>query len=395
MRDTPRVKVLLVESGRTVGGTERVLWELATRLPASRFEVRVWLSPARGVDELARALEDAGIPVDRVAEVDRRGDLGGMFDTWKRLRALKPDVLHVHHVWPAADRYLARLARWAGVQRLVVTEHITGHAHSSGQRWLKRDELTRAAAVTAVTGAIVDSLVRDYAIDRSLVRVVPNGADLPSPEREEPLARKWRERFLATPIKPLWVIAGRIEEQKGHDVLLEALVQVVKSGLEFTLVVAGDGSRRSWLEQQAISLGLSPRVQFVGQVDEVGGLLAAADAVLLPSRWEGLPLVLLEAMVRSRPVIASAVGGVPDVVEDGVHGTLVPAGDVAALTAALEHLHRKPDQAWRMGRAAAQRVRDHYTWQAVVDDFEAIYDEVLGFAAVTPESSGPGSGAVR
>ncbi|MEY4374386.1 MAG: hypothetical protein RL760_552, partial [Candidatus Eisenbacteria bacterium] len=330
MRDAPRVRVLLVESGRTVGGTERVLWELATRLPASRFEVRVWLSPARGVDELASALEEAGIPVDRVAEVERRNDLRGMFDTWKRLRALKPDVLHVHHVWPAADRYLAKLARWAGVKRFVVTEHITGHAHSSGQRWLKRDELTTAAAVTAVTGAIVDSLVRDYGIDRSLVRVVPNGADLPSAEREEPLARRWRERFLATPIKPLWVVAGRLEEQKGHDVLLESLVQVMKSGLEFTLVVAGEGSRRRWLEQQAISLGLSPRVQFVGQVDDVGGLLAAADAVLLPSRWEGLPLVLLEAMVRARPVIASAVGGVPDVVEHGVHGTLVPAGDVAA-----------------------------------------------------------------
>jgi glycosyltransferase involved in cell wall biosynthesis len=395
MRDATRVKVLLVESGRTVGGTERVLWELATRLPASRYEVRVWLSPARGVDELARALEEAGIPVDRVAEVERRNDLRGMFDTWKRLRELRPDVLHVHHVWPAADRYLAKLARWAGVKRFVVTEHITGHAHSSGQRWLKRDELTTAAAVTAVTGAIVDSLVRDYGIDRSLVRVVPNGADLPSAEREEPLARRWRERFLATPIKPLWVVAGRLEEQKGHDVLLEALVQVMKSGLEFTLVVAGDGSRRRWLEQQAISLGLSPRVQFVGQVDDVGGLLAAADAVLLPSRWEGLPLVLLEAMVRARPVIASAVGGVPDVVEHGVHGTLVPAGDVAALAAALDHIHRKPDQAWRMGRSAAQRVRDHYTWEAVAGDFEAIYDEVLGFAAVTPESRTPASGAPR
>lgn len=395
MRDAPRVKVLLVESGRTIGGTERVLWELATGLPPARFEVRVWLSPARGVDELARALDEAGIPVDRVAEVDRRGDLGGMFDTWKRLRELKPDVLHVHHVWPAADRYLAKLARWAGVKRFIVTEHITGHAHSSGQRWLKRDELTSASAVTAVTGAIVDSLVRDYGIDRSLVRVVPNGAELPSPEREEPIARRWRERFLATPIKPLWVIAGRVEEQKGHDVLLEALVQVMKSGLEFTLVVAGEGSRRSWLEQQAISLGLSPRVQFVGQVDEVGGLLAAADAVLLPSRWEGLPLVLLEAMVRARPVIASAVGGVPDVIEPGVHGTLVPPGDVAALAAALEHVHRKPDQAWRMGRSAAQRVRDHYTWQAVVGDFESLYDEVLGFAAVTPETMAPPSGGAR
>lgn len=395
MRDATRIKVLLVESGRAVGGTERVLWELATRLPASRFEVRVWLSPARGVDELAGALESAGVPVDRVAEVDSRWDWKGMLDTWSRLRKLKPALLHVHHVWPAADRYLTLLARAAGVPHVVVTEHITGEAHSGGQKALKRDELQRADAVTAVTGAIVETLVRDYGIQRSRVRVVPNGADLPDEEAEEPVAKRWRERYLSTPLKPLWVIAGRLEEQKGHDLLFEALSSVLKLGLDFTLVVAGEGSRRSWLEQQSLSLRLAPRVQFVGQIEDVGGLLAAADAVLLPSRWEGLPLVLLEAMARARPIVASAVGGVADVIEDGVNGTLVPPGDASALAAALTQLQRKADHAWRMGRSAAETVREHYTWHAVVDGFESVYDEVLGLATVTPEpvASAPRGGA--
>ncbi len=390
-----RVSLLLVESGNAVGGTERVLWELATRLPASRFEVRVWLSPASGVDELAGALVAAGIPVDRVPEVDSRWDFKGMLDTWTRLRKLKPTLLHVHHVWPAADRYLTLLARAAGVPHLVVTEHITGESHSGGQRALKRDELRRADAVTAVTGAIVETLVRDYAIERSRVRVVPNGADLPDEETEGPAAKRWRERYLCTPIKPLWVVAGRLEEQKGHDLLFEALSTILKQNLDFTLVVAGEGSRRSWLEQQALSLRLAPRVQFVGQVEDVGSLLAAADAVLLPSRWEGLPLVLLEAMARGRPIVASSVGGVPDVVQDGVNGTLVPPGDAAALAAALEQLHRKADRAGRMGRAAADTVREHYTWHAVVDGFESVYDEVLGLATVTPEPAAAPRGGAR
>jgi glycosyltransferase involved in cell wall biosynthesis len=389
------VSLLLVESGNAVGGTERVLWELATRLPASRFEVRVWLSPASGVDELAGALVAAGIPVDRVPEVDSRWDFKGMLDTWTRLRKLKPTLLHVHHVWPAADRYLTLLARAAGVPHLVVTEHITGESHSGGQRALKRDELRRADAVTAVTGAIVETLVRDYAIERSRVRVVPNGADLPDEETEGPAAKRWRERYLCTPIKPLWVVAGRLEEQKGHDLLFEALSTILKQNLDFTLVVAGEGSRRSWLEQQALSLRLAPRVQFVGQVEDVGSLLAAADAVLLPSRWEGLPLVLLEAMARGRPIVASSVGGVPDVVQDGVNGTLVPPGDAAALAAALEQLHRKADRAGRMGRAAADTVREHYTWHAVVDGFESVYDEVLGLATVTPEPAAAPRGGAR
>ncbi len=395
MREAARLKVLLVESGTSVGGTERVVWELATRLPASRFDVHVWLSPASAIDEFAAALSGAGITVARVAEVDRRFDWKGMLDTWSRLRKLKPDLLHIHHVWPAADRYLSMLARAAGVPHLVITEHITGESHSSGQRALKRDELRRADAVTAVTGAIVETLVRDYGIERARVRVVANGADLPDDEAEAPIARRWRERYLATPLKPLWVIAGRLEEQKGHDLLFEALAQLVKNGLDFTLVVAGDGSRRRWLEQQALSLGLSPRVQFVGQVEDVGGLLAAADAVLLPSRWEGLPLVLLEAMARARPVVAAAVGGVSDVLQDGVTGTLVPPNDVTALAEALTELQRKSDRAWRMGRVAAQLIHDRYTWHAVAEDFEAVYDEVMGLATVTPEAPEPAPGGGR
>ena len=386
-----RVSVLLVESGRSVGGTERVVWELATRLPETRFDVTVWLSPAPALDEFAAALERAGLAVDRVAEVDRRFDWKGMFQTWSRLRKLKPDLLHIHHVWPAADRYLSAIARTAGVPHIVVTEHITGESHSRGQRALKRNELLRADAVTAVTGAIVDSLVRDYGIERSLVRVVPNGADLPDPSAEEPAAGRWRSKYLVTALKPLWVIIGRLEEQKGHDVLFDALAKLVRQGMDFTLVVAGEGSRRGWLEQQAVSRGLAPRVQFVGQIDDVGGLIAAADGVLIPSRWEGLPLVLLEAMARGRPIVASATGGVADALEDGVSGTLVPPGDPEALADAIEKLHKHADRAWRMGRVAAQRVRERYTWPAVVDEFEAVYDEVLGYATFAP-GPGPGPG---
>jgi glycosyltransferase involved in cell wall biosynthesis len=296
-------------------------------------------------------------------------------------------------VWPAADRYLSTIARAAGVPHVVVTEHITGESHSRGQRALKRDELKNADAVTAVTAAIVDTLARDYAIERSLVRVIPNGADLPDEEREAPLARRWRERFLATPLKPLWVVAGRLEEQKGHDILFDALVALARIGLDFTLAVAGDGSRRGWLEQRALSLGLSPRVQFVGQLDDVGPLLAAADGVLLPSRWEGLPLVLLEAMARGRPIVATAVGGVAEALEDGVTGTLVPPNDVGALAAALEHLHRRADRAWRLGHVAAEVARDRYSWPAVVDEYESVYDEALGLATVTPE--GPAAARER
>ncbi|HYM82296.1 MAG TPA: glycosyltransferase family 4 protein [Candidatus Limnocylindria bacterium] len=384
MDASERISLVLAESGTAVGGTERVVWELATRLPAARFDVQVWLSPVAGVDELAESLAARGIAVQRVAEVDSRWDWRGMLATWTRLRRARPTLLHVHHVWPAADRYLTVLARAAGVSHLVVTEHIIGRSHSDPQRSLKRQELSQVDAVTAVCGAVVDSLVHDYGLERNRVRVVPNGADLPDEQEEWPVARRLRDQFGAGAFKPLWVCPARLEEQKGHAVLLEALADVRRRGLEFVVGLAGEGSLRESLERRSADLGLGPYVRFLGQVDAIGPLLLAADACVLPSLWEGLPLSLLEALARARPTIATRVGGVPEVVQDGVSGRLVPPGDAGALADALEEFHRKPDPARRMGVAGAERVRAEYTWERVVAGFEAVYDDVLGLASFTP-----------
>lgn len=383
--ETERISLVLAESGTAVGGTERVVWELATRLPKSRYDVQVWLSPAPGVDELAESLEAREIKVARVSEVDSRWDLRGMLATWVRLKRTRPTLLHVHHVWPAADRYLATLARAAGVSHLVVTEHIVGESHSEGQRTLKRRELAQADAVTAVCGAVADSLVRDYAVERARVRVVPNGADLPDEEGERRAARRLRDDLGAETFKPLWVCAARLETQKGHAVLLDALAKLRARGLEFVVAFAGEGSLRGALEARTRELGLESRVRFLGQVETVGPLLSAADAVVLPSLWEGLPLSLLEAMARARAVVATRVGGIPEAVEDRLHGLLVAPEDVDALAAALEELHQKADVGRRLGLAAAERMRERYTWGRVVDAFETVYDEVLGLANFSPE----------
>jgi glycosyltransferase involved in cell wall biosynthesis len=378
------VSVLLAESGRTMGGTERVVWELATRLPRERFDVTVWLPDASGVDELAASLSSREIKVERVPEVGSRWDWKGMFQTWRRLRRMKPALLHLHHVWPASDRYLPSLADAAGVPHLVLTEHIVGQPHSAGQKLLKRRELARADVVTAVCGAVADSLVHDYGVPRGRVRVVSNGADLPDEVAEQPAARRMRVTLGASAMKPLWVCAARLEEQKGHVVLLEALAELRRRGLDFVVALAGEGSLRESLERRVAGLGLTDCVRFLGMVEEIGPLLAAADGIVMPSRWEGLPLTLLEALARARPVVASAVGGIPEVIEDRISGRLVPPGDIAALAEALEWLHRRADLAAALGREGAARVRERYTWDRVVESFEEVYDEVMGLASFAP-----------
>jgi glycosyltransferase involved in cell wall biosynthesis len=380
-----RIRLILAESGRSVGGTERVVWELATRLSPERFALRVWLSPAPGVDELEDALRETGVVVERVAEVDSRWDLGGMLRSYRALRRVRPHILHVHHVWPAADRYLSEIAAWAGVPHQVVTEHIVGRSHSAPQRALKRRELKRADAVTTVCAAVADELARELGVARERFQVVPNGAGGASAEEEGPAARRWRSELGAEPRRPLIVCLGRLEDQKGQDVLLEAAAALRASGMDFVLAFAGQGSRAEALAEKARTLGLEGVTRWLGQLEDPGPLLRAADVVALPSRWEGLPLTLLEAMARGRPVVASAVGGVPEVLVDGLNGLLAPPADASALAAALGRLLRAPTECASLGSEAEETARRDYSWERVVAGFESVYDEVLGLSTFTPE----------
>jgi len=386
MESGEKIKLVIAESGAEIGGPERVIWELATRLPEHRYDVQVWLSPEPGVDELAASLAARDVDVRRVREVGSRWDWRGMLDTWLKFRSGRPTLLHWHRAQPTADRHLPELARAAGVPHLVVTEHRTPRAGQPVQI-VAKSELADADAVTAVCGAVADSIVREHGIARARVRVVPNGADLPDEPEEWPAARKLRDRLGVGAFKPLWVCAARLEESKGHAVLLQALVEIKRRGLEFVVALAGEGSLRRELERRVDDLQLGSRVRFLGQLESVGPLLLAADACVVPSLWEGLPLSLLEAMARGRPVLATKVGGMPEAVEDGVSGRLVPPGDPQALADVLEEFHNKPDVARRLGLAGAERIRTHYTWDKVVSAFEAVYDDVLGLASFSAQAA--------
>ena len=178
--------------------------------------------------------------------------------------------------------------------------------------------------------------------------------------------------------------ASKLEESKGHAVLLEALAMLAGRNLGFVAVIAGAGSQRQALERRASELGLASAVRFIGPVDSLGPLLLAADAFLLPSLDDVQPLVLLEAMARGRPVVASEVGAIPQVIEDRVDGRIVPPGDPAALAAVLLELHQGSDAARQMGMRAADRVQASFTWKRVVETYEAVYDDVLGLTGFAP-----------
>jgi len=384
MTATERVNLLLAQGADTIGTAERVIWELATRLPATRYTIRAWLSPAAALDELAASLGERGVEVERIPGIRSKWDVRGQAAVWAAMRRARPAIVHLHGAADDLPRALPSGARLAGAAPVIAS--VQGSVAALSPELAVA--LRAADAVTAVCTPVAEALRQALALPRAATRVVPNGAD-PGDEIEElPAARQLRERLHVGPFRPLWVTATRLEPEKGHDVLLEALALLHGRGLAFVVALAGDGSCRPALERRAAELGLAKEVHFLGQVESLGPVLRAADAFVLPSRAETLPLTVLEAMVRGRSVVASEVGGIGDVVEDGVHGYLVPAGDAEALAAALENLHQKSDRAHRMGQRAEERVRSGWTWERVVDAYEVVYDELLGLAGFVPEDAG-------
>jgi glycosyltransferase involved in cell wall biosynthesis len=389
-RDRPRVRLLLVESATTIDSAQRLVWELATRLPDHRYALRVWLSPSPDMDPLADSLESRGIPVDRVVEIALPWKWGRTVALWSQLHRLGPKLVHFHAGGSGTQPHLPAVARHAGAEHLVLTRHLSTNGLDPGSRSAERRIFRAVDAVTVSSGGAREVLVQETGVDRGRIRVVPHGIDLPDEDHERPASRRLRDQLGAGMFKPLWLCAARLEEAKGHAVLLEALARVKARGFDFVAALAGDGSQRATLERRAAALGLEPQVRFLGHVDPIGPLILAADACVLASRWEAQPWFVLESMARARPVLASAVGGVPELIDDGVHGRLVPVDDPEALAAVLEEFHRKPDIPRRLGLSAAQRLRASLTWDRSIEAFEAVYDDVLGLASFEEPETRPG-----
>jgi glycosyltransferase involved in cell wall biosynthesis len=375
-----RIPLILVDLEHAPGRSQRLIWELATRLSPARFDLQVWLSSVPGSDELASVLAERGVAVERLAAVDSAWDLKSRLAIRARLKRTSPRLLHLHAGAAPAERSLSALVESANEAPLVVTAHAVG-GDVAGPRtpfWARL--LERADAVSVSCVAEVEIMAREHPTARTRLRVVRPGVDFPDWESETESAHRWRGRMFAGPLHPLWVCAAPLEPGKGHGALLDALAMMRSRGLAFTAALAGEGSLGSALDRRIAELGLEDRVKRVGWPADLGGLLLAADAVVLPSAWESQPLILMEAMARARPVIASSVGGIPELVTDGLNGRLCPSSDSAALAALLESFQRHPDAAMRLGKKAAESVLGGLTWDHTIETYESIYDEVLGLA---------------
>jgi glycosyltransferase involved in cell wall biosynthesis len=371
-----RIGLLVVLTSAVRGGVEEVVVALLTRLDPARFRMAL-AAPPTLLDALAPDLRGVEVETLGVAAEARPREIARLGAFMARVR---PDVVNPHLFRSTA--VAAPLARLLRVPAVVETYHGREAWREAGGRaaFLADRAVGRLLdRVIAVSAAARDFLVarKGYPADR--VAVIPNGRDLSvfAPGRDRDAVR--RELGVPGPA-PLVGVVGRLEAQKGHADLLEAWPAVVRAHPAARLLLVGDGSLRGPLAERARARAVGDSVVFAGYRADVPRLLDALDVVVLPSLHEGMPLTAIEGAAMARPVVATAVDGTPEVVEDGVTGLLVPPRDPPALAAALGALLGDPARARRMGEQARRRALEQFDVARQVERTAAVYRTAAGCA---------------
>ncbi|HEY7412125.1 MAG TPA: glycosyltransferase [Vicinamibacteria bacterium] len=362
-----RVTVLYVIWSLQAGGAERVVADLARGLDRARFRALVCCLDFKG--RLAEGLEADGIPVFAL-DKRGRGDARVLFRLVRLMRREGVQVVHTH-LWTAS--FWGRLAAAvAGVPVVVVTEHNLD-VWRGPLRTLADRLLARGTDAFVFVSRPVEAFYRAR-LGRHGARgvVVHNGVDL-APFARPPGAAEARARLGLPPAARVAGVVGRLEERKGHRFFLEAMARVVAADADAMGLVVGEGSQAEALRAQHGALALGDRVRLLGYRPDLAETLAAVDVFVLPSLMEGHPLAILEAMAAGKAVVATAVGGNGEAVEDGVTGVLVPPADAGALADAVGALLRDPARAARLGQEGRRRVEARFSLSAAVRANEELY----------------------
>lgn len=353
-----------------IAGTAMATKALAEHLVARGHQVMVLVTTTCPPEKQSQ-IEDADYELVWLPKRPLRG-IGILWRVWQTLkhaRRFRPQLIQGHAV--SCGLLAAAVGK---VLKLPSLCYAQGYDVYQASGWQKRTEVRwgclwpdRLLAVTQHLASAIEQVIGEHAL-----QIMPHAFALPEviPSREE--ARAGFELDASTPVV---LSVGRLEPFKGHDVLLQAWSSIVQHCPQAQLWIAGSGSCLHALEAQAEALGVKHSVRFAGHLaaDEVHVLMAAADLFVLPSRSEPFGIVLLEAMAHGLPVVASNVGGIPEVVPNHGDVQLVSADDAAALALAVSSSLQQPFQASGVNRVHAM----HFEWQQQVGRFEALYREML------------------
>jgi len=362
-----KIRVLHLITELNVGGAEKALVRLLALLNRGRFDPTV-ACLFGGDGPVAADIRALDIPV-----VDLGMTAKWRWDAlWRLYRLLRQERPTILHTWMFHANIPGRLlGRLAGVPIVISGERTMG-MESHLRYWLNRMTAPLADRITCVSQQVAGFVVNHIGIPRSKIIVIPNGIELP--HFEHPFDATQIRWELELPVDRVLVgTIARLNPVKRLDILLHAL----RALSDVYAVIIGDGPERARLTALSEDLGLMGRVHFAGQQANVWPWLAAWDVFALSSDWEGMSNALLEAMAAGLPVVATAVGGTPDLVIDGATGFLVPRRDPTALAEALASLVNDAEMRRRMGQAGRERVLQHFSIGRMVEQTQDLYEQLL------------------
>ncbi|MBI4436480.1 MAG: glycosyltransferase [Candidatus Omnitrophica bacterium] len=366
------VKIAFVIDDLGLGGAQRQLLELVKRLDRRRFQPVLYALSEKKI-ALKDAFEKAGLSV---ILFDQRGKISFpvLFKLWKALRQFSPTIVHTYLF--TADFYGRLAARMAGVPMLISSVRST--EPDKKQRYILVDRyLGRwCDAVIGNASCIGEILAAREKIKISKIYTIHNGVDLG--RFPYPMQNGHLRKSLEIP-EDAFVLGtvGRLGPEKDHRTLLQAASQLFKKNVKPYLLLIGDGPLYTSLVRLGEELGIATHLRWLGARSDIPELLAGIDLFILPSRYEGCPNVVLEAMAAGKCVVATRVGGTPEVVQDGETGILVRHGQTDELVEALSSLLQDPRRVAEIGQKARESITKAFTVERMVEKTEALYERLL------------------
>ncbi len=368
-----KIKVLQLITELDIGGAEKVLLSFIRKLNRDKYNVIV--AYMKGEGKLTEDFRNAGIRVFDL-KMKNRMNIRAIARLYRLLKREEITILHTHLIQADVCGFLA--GKMAGVPVIISTKHNPDKFRKrfSICVWLDGIFSNHSDRVIAVSYAVKDFLIRWEKIHKHKFTVIHNGIDLEEFNIDADIPEKKKELGINLSSQVVGSV-GRFDEQKGYMFFLEAIPKILESVPDVKFIFVGDGPLQSKLEKLSRKLKVNRNVIFTGIRRDIPEILSVMDIFVLPSIFEGFGIVLLEAMAMGRPVIASRVGGIPEIVAHGLTGVIVEPANPSGITSSVVKLLKNPMEAKRIGDAGRREVEKRFTAGAMARKIENVYDEIL------------------